>query len=494
MTRSERSLLHRTRTRFAGWRRSARGRLVLWLPAIVAAGLLANLLAVDWFLLDRDRQQVAEELRHERDKFALYVERHAPARPGTERLLTDYIGQAVPDRSETLFSVVDGRAGVRSRNEVAFRLDLDPALVARVAAADEPYTDELRTPQGRARYAALPVRDEAGTRGALVVVEYPGTDEQRTTGVIQVVALVSLGCLLAVVLASWLLAGRILTPVRRLRDTASRIGEHRLSERIPVAGLPPDDEVTELAVTFNHMLDRLEGAMAVQREFLDDAAHELRTPLTVIHGHLELLAEDEGTPVDPAERDETITLVLDETARMARIVTDLLLLARAERLGELRLEPVELPELAMTVLAKAAALGERVWRVGRTTDAVIVADTQLLQQALLQLISNAVAQTRPGDVIAIGAEVVEDTVRLRVEDSGPGVPPDDREQIFARFSHRGEGGSGLGLAIVASIARAHGGTVQVDDSRLGGARFEIAFPVVEPLEELADDPEEETES
>ena len=141
-------------------------------------------------------------------------------------------------------------------------------------------------------------------------------------------AAVGAGALLVAIGVAWLIAGRVLAPVRELEETARSITESDLTHRLVVKG---DDELARLAATFNAMLDRVASAFRSQRQFIDDAGHELRTPITVIRGHLELLGDD------PAERAEVRTIMIDELDRMSRMVNDLLLLARAERPDFLRL-------------------------------------------------------------------------------------------------------------------------------------------------------------
>jgi signal transduction histidine kinase len=187
---------------------------------------------------------------------------------------------------------------------------------------------------------------------------------------------------------------------------------------------------------------------------------------------------------DPADREETLALVTDELDRMNRIVDDLLTLAKAEQPGFLTLDNVELADLTVSVVAKARALGSRTWRVDEVAETRLPADRQRLTQALMQLIANAVRHTSDGDLIAVGSAVRDGRVELWVRDSGPGVPPAERERIFGRFV-RGAGrtgahdGAGLGLAIVRSIAQAHGGDVRLTDAPGGGACFVMSLPLWE---------------
>jgi signal transduction histidine kinase len=236
-----------------------------------------------------------------------------------------------------------------------------------------------------------------------------------------------------------------------------------------------DDEIAELARTFNAMLDRLEAAFGNQRRFLDDAGHELRTPITIIRGHIELEGED------PDERRATRTVVLDELDRMARIVEDLLLLARAERTDFLRPERVDLDLLTTELFTKCRALADRDWRLSGTGLGIIEADRQRLTQAVMNLADNAVRHTAPGDVIELGSWLGGGEAVIWVRDTGPGVPADQQDRIFHRFARAQEGGrragtAGLGLAIVRSIALAHGGRVALDSRPGAGATFAIAIP------------------
>jgi signal transduction histidine kinase len=296
-----------------------------------------------------------------------------------------------------------------------------------------------------------------------------------------VLVLVGIGALLVAGAAGYFIAGQVLAPMRVLRSTAEQIGESNLTCRIEVRG---NDDIAQLAGTFNRMLDRLEDAFATQRRFVDDAGHELRTPITVIRGHLEVMTDD------PADREATTRLVIGELARMQRIVEDLLVLATAQQPDFLQPGQVELAELTVELLANARVLANRRWRLAALAEEVITADGERLAQALMQLAQNAVAHTVEGDAIEIGSVVRDGRVRLWVRDTGGGIEEAVRERIFERFT-RADGsaareGAGLGLAIVASIADAHGGRVALDSTAGEGATFTLDLPFRPPLPTAAD--------
>src|SRR5690606_20752571 len=181
-----------------------------------------------------------------------------------------------------------------------------------------------------------------------------------------------------------------------------------------------------------------------------DAGHELRTPITVIRGHLELMGDD------PAEREETRALLMEELDRMNRMVNDLIMLAKADRPDFLTVGEVDLADLTVDVVAKSRGLGDRRWRVGAVAEVRVLGDAQRLTQALMQLASNAVRHTADGDTIEVGSAVRGESVLLWVRDGGPGVAPEDAERIFERFVRGGR-----------AARRARGRTA---GPRMGGAR------------------------
>ena len=200
-----------------------------------------------------------------------------------------------------------------------------------------------------------PVRDRTRS-GALVIVTFVGEERDELIRVMRTYAVVSLLLLILIVGAAWLQAGRLLRPLRALRDGAREITTTDLSRRLPETG---NDDITQLTATFNSMLARLEQGFTSQRQFLDDAGHELRTPLTVLRGHLELVDH-----ADPAEVAETRELLLDEVDRMSGLVDELILLAKSGRPDFVNPAPTRLAVLVTSVHRKATALGDRDWQLG----------------------------------------------------------------------------------------------------------------------------------
>jgi len=461
---------------------TARGRIVGWMLAVVALALTVSIFATSAIMLARLDDRVSEEFTNEAEKLRRYAATAldpTTGRPMTDvaELLAGYLAYNPPDRWETFFSIVDGQADRVTAVPAPARLDTDEELVAKLAKTIRPAHDRYESAAGSVWYAVIPVQVVGDPRpGHFVVGLFYDRHRDDTMDAVRALGLTGLVALVLAGAAGWFVAGRVLAPIRLVRQTAERISDSSdLTRRLD---MPGDDDVATLAATFDHMLDRLEQAFAVQRHFVDDAGHELRTPITVIRGHLELMSDD------PADRAETLALVTDELDRMNRMVDDLLTLAKAGQPGFLDIEEVELADLTVSVVAKARALGERRWRVDEVAEARVPADRQRLTQALMQLAANAVRHTEEGGLIAVGSAVRERSVELWVRDSGPGVAPADRERIFRRFM-RGAGrtgahdGAGLGLAIVASIAEAHGGTVKVVEAPGGGACFVMTIPVRE---------------
>ena len=383
-----------------------------------------------------------------------------------------FLRRNIPSDFETMITFVDGAPYKVPAVRLPYAGDADDVLYE-LAELKRPQRGEAATPNGTIRYMAVPVRTPDGSgSGVFAVAQFVDLQRAQVEEVLRLMTGTELILLLTASGLAYLLAGRLLAPVRDVTETAQQISETDLSRRIEVEG---DDEAANLARTFNQMLDRLQTAFVAQRNFVDDAGHELRTPITIIRGNLELLSDD------PAEQAEAVAVMTDELDRMNRMVDDLLLLARLERPDFLTLDVVDVHQLTEELVVKASALGQRDWGVDAVGAGRIVADSQRVTQAVMQLAQNATDHTNTGDAIWLGSDVADGYARFWVRDSGPGVSPGDAEKIFERFSRgsltRRTDGAGLGLSIVRAIAEAHGGRVELRSAPSDGATFTVVLPV-----------------
>lgn len=470
------------------WRRrlgNIRLRVVVGYVALLAAALAVSTLVIRQVLLARLDDDIDRALVQEVEELRLLAGGTDPATgepfgDDAQAILDTFLARSIPADNEAFYTLLDGAPYLRTFDAPPELFD-DDALVDRWASADRPVSGTATTAAGEIRFLATPLTTGDEASATFVGVHFPGPDRTEISELLRVVAIAGGIVLVASAAVAWSLAGRVLRPVRDLTDTARDITETDLSIRIPVDG---DDELAELGRTFNQMLDRLERGFQDQREFLDDVAHELRTPITIVQGHLDLLTDD------PAERDDAVAVITDELDRMSRYVSDLLLLAKAERPDFLHREPIDLGEFAQAVRARVAGLGDRDWLLDEAPPlghTAIVADPSRLSQAILNLASNAVQHTEPGDEIGVGVRVVngptgDSTVRIWVRDTGPGIDPSTEASLFQRHargvnSRKGRPeGMGIGLSIVDAIAVAHGGSVDVESTPGQGATFVVTIP------------------
>ncbi len=283
--------------------------------------------------------------------------------------------------------------------------------------------------------------------------------------------------LLLTSIAGYFLAAAAFRPVEAMRRQAAEISSERPGPRLP---LPvARDEIYRLGETLNAMLGRLEAGLARERRFVADASHELRTPLGLLQAELELALRRPRTKEELAE---AVRSAAEDAERLARLAEDMLVLARLDdgRLP-LRRAPIAVDELLATVArrfeSRAASAG-RTLVVGRAPDLLLVADRLRLEQAVGNLVDNALRHG--AGTVSLEVESWDDRVELRVSDEGPGFPPGFLPHAFDRFARgdeaRGSGASGLGLAIVDAIVRAHGGEARAENLTPRGAAVTLALP------------------
>jgi signal transduction histidine kinase len=284
---------------------------------------------------------------------------------------------------------------------------------------------------------------------------------------------------LLLALVVWVLVGRTLRSVERIRVEVSEITGSDLHRRVPLPA--SDDEIARLARTMNAMLDRVEDAADRQQRFVADASHELRSPLTRMRAELEV---DLAHP-DRSDPEATHRSVLEEATGLQRLVEDLLQLARTDS-GRAPLpdEVVDLDDLVLAQARVVRATGGVEVRTTGVAAAQVRGDAGQLARALANLSDNAARHAATSVTFTVAERA--GTAVVTVGDDGPGIPPDQRERVFERFARldearqTGAGGTGLGLAIAREIARRHGGTLVVADGDRPGAVFELSLPLHRP--------------
>jgi two-component system, OmpR family, sensor kinase len=304
-------------------------------------------------------------------------------------------------------------------------------------------------------------------------------------------SLQSLGAILATASAltilvafgiGWVFSGALLQPIHRLTQTAQTIGDERdFTRRVNYIG--PQDEVGQLATTFNSMLGRLQDAyqrvahsLEMQRDFVADVSHELRTPLTTLRGNLGLLRR---TPPIPAEEQaDILTDMVDESDRLIRLVNDLLILARADAGRSLAHEPLALSPVLEETCRQARQLDPQRNISLEAVDVAVSGDRDALKQVLLIALDNALKHS--SGEIEVSAQVDEKQVEIRVTDHGEGMTPEKLEHVFDRF-YRGEEsatipGFGLGLPIAKALIEGMGGTIAMHSAVGQGSIVVISMP------------------
>ncbi len=439
---------------------------------------LVSIFAIRQILLARLHERIDQSLEQEVQEFEQLVDGRDPetGQPfGNDigAIFTVFLRRNIPGNDEFLLTILNGEFYRSSPSAVPEVLKPTGKFVQSITQITTSEQAWITDSTGETIiYRARPIV-RGRNHGVFVVVHLLSSGEAEINDAIRVIVNVTLVVLGIASALAWAAAKRAMAPLSILTEAVRTISESDLTRRIPIQGV---DEISELTLRFNEMLDRLETAFASQRNFISDAGHELRTPITIIRGNLELLSDD------PHEQKETLALVTDELDRMSRLVSDLLLLAKAEHQSFLQLDIVDVGALTDELFAKAKALADRTWCLEATGRGRIVADRQRLTQAMMNLAQNATQHTNPGDRIVMGSSVYQGNAMFWVQDSGDGIVWTDQQRIFERFartsnSQRRSEGAGLGLAIVKAIAQAHNGRIELVSQPGEGSIFTLIIPV-----------------
>jgi two-component system, OmpR family, sensor kinase len=389
-------------------------------------------------------------------------------------------GTSIADRdaagAAAIGEVIGARGAVVRTTPSHLPVLLDRARLHRVLAGERvDWNSEIHGLRGRWRILAAPVRTSHGVEAVVAAASLTARDEALDRLARELLIGGPLA-LLVTVAGGYLVAAAALRPVENMRARATAITASTRDRRLPV----PDtgDEVARLAETLNDMLERLEAAFEHERRFVADASHELRTPLAMLRTELEIALR---RPRSRQELERALHSAAEEAERLSRLAEDLLLIARGDQ-GRLpvRQEPLDVVDVFHDVANRYAAAASKSGRAITVcpTDTIVDADRVRLEQALGNLVSNALIY---GDgTVELVARVDAEGVELHVLDGGGGFAPSFVPRAFDRFSRaddaRSSGGTGLGLAIVDLIAKAHGGTAGAGNRDRRGADVWIRLP------------------
>lgn len=464
--------------------RSARSSILGWVMLPLLLALVATYFVSGVLLKNSLASQIDEQLSQEAQELSLLADRAINPETGEKydsarELLDLYIRRSVPSNTETIFVMVDGSVTQRSSGPGLPRLDQVDGFVESIAKLDEPVLETYGTGSAEVRFVAIPVNGATDSGHLVAAIYLEKALAVVNSTLTQLAILFSMAFLLALALG-WLVAGRILLPIRQLSKMTRGISDATTEERLPVSG--QNSEIGSIVEDFNGMLDRTSSAFASQRRFVDDAGHELKTPLTIIRGHLDLVRNS------PNETKASMAIIEDEVLRMTRIVKDLQTLTKSNQPSFIQTASLEPSEIVDEVFVKSTPLAIRKWSIIAPDIGPASLDRQRMVQALIQLVDNSIKHTVESDSIVIGCRLNKNEIEFFVGDSGPGIPLEARGEVQERFVRGGwtsqdSEGSGLGLTIVSAIAKGHQGSVFIGDSILGGAEVGITVPWTRDIEE-----------
>ena len=449
---------------------SIRLRLSIWYSAIfgVSLALLSTGLYVfmAWHLQNMVRDSVVSRAEHLASAIAVVNE----ANPGSDVKLVPLEAFETPEVFVQVWSADD--------KIIAASSNLTGRQLSRPGVSPRPVYVEL---EGiRMRQVMIPVTSHGVEIAFVQVGASLRQSEQALSGLRWLLVLGGIAAIAGVSVASAAAARRVLRPVADMTETARAIALSKgFSRRLEAPS--ERDELGQLATTFNEMLSSLEHAYDSQRRFTADASHEIRAPLTAIRGNLELI---ERIPdMSPDDRERAVGQALREVERLARLVNDLLGLARADAGQAIRSDPVELDTVALEVQREASHLSDVVSvEITHVMPAVVRGDRDRLKELFLALTDNAVRYTPPGGSVTLDLRSDCKWVTFVVEDTGIGIDAADLPHVFERFwradraRSRDSGGTGLGLAIAKWIVDHHNGEIHMSSLPGRGTRVTVRLP------------------
>ena len=465
--------------------KSIRSRLTAWYILLLGIILILFSIFLNYFLSKRLYESVDNSLTVSATVVATSAVmkfKRSPL-PGLDQFFEQFMGTSNLNKFYRIYDG-SGNIGSRSNNIDASKFPLSQEAYADALSGTNSYETFLVDGKLPIRVITMPILREK----KLVNLVQVGTSLEAVKETLRNLRIFLLTAVPSVLVFATLfarfLARRALKPISKIIKTARDIGQgQELSQRIPVFKV--QDELGQLALTFNEMMDRLENSFAQMRQFSSDASHELRTPLTVLQGQNELVLSKLR---DPKEYQEVIISNLEEIKYMSKVLEDLFVLSRSdENQILLNYKRMDLRDLVEEVCRHAEILAEEKdisIVIAFLEQVKINGDEVRLRQMVWNILHNGIKYTQPGGELKVSLLEESGFALLSIQDTGIGIPEKDLPFIFDRFYRvdkarsKDEGGSGLGLSICKHIAEAHKGKIEVESKPGLGTRFKIHIPSI----------------
>ena len=466
--------------------KSIRSRLTAWYILLLGIILILFSVFLNYFLSKRLYESVDNSLTVSATVVATsaVMKFNRSPLPGLDQFFEQFMGAGNLNKFYRIYDG-SGNVGSRSNNIDASKFPLSQEAYADALSGTNSYETFLVDGKHPIRVITMPILREK----KLVNLVQVGTSLEAVKETLRNLRIFLFTAVPSVLVFATLfarfLARRALKPISKIIKTARDIGQgQELSQRIPVFKV--QDELGQLALTFNEMMDRLENSFAQMRQFSSDASHELRTPLTVLQGQNELVLSKLR---DPKEYQEVIISNLEEINYMSKVLEDLFVLSRSdENQVLLNYKRMDLRDLVEEVCRHAEILAEEKdisIVIAFLEQVKINGDEVRLRQMVWNILHNGIKYTQPGGELKVSLLEESGFALLSIQDTGIGIPEKDLPFIFDRFYRvdkarsKDEGGSGLGLSICRHIAEAHKGKIEVESKPGLGTRFKIHIPSTE---------------
>ena len=463
--------------------KSIRSRLTAWYILLLGIILILFSVFLNYFLSKRLYESVDNSLTVSATVVATsaVMQFNRSPLPGLDQFFEQFMGAGNLNKFYRIYDG-SGNVGSRSNNIDASKFPLSQEAYADALSGTNSYETFLVDGKHPIRVITMPILREK----KLVNLVQVGTSLEAVKETLRNLRIFLFTAVPSVLVFATLfarfLARRALKPISKIIKTARDIGQgQELSQRIPVFKV--QDELGQLALTFNEMMDRLENSFAQMRQFSSDASHELRTPLTVLQGQNELVLSKLR---DPKEYQEVIISNLEEIKYMSKVLEDLFVLSRSdENQVLLNYKRMDLRDLVEEVCRHAEILAEEKnisIVIAFLEQVKINGDEVRLRQMVWNILHNGIKYTQPGGELKVSLLEESGFALLSIKDTGIGIPEKDLPFIFDRFYRvdkarsKDEGGSGLGLSICRHIAEAHKGKIEVESKPGLGTRFKIHIP------------------